>query len=253
MSSSSLGHAKQGKKKKIFSFVPPPALSKKDANNPLACHVVEEGRGHTPWEVRGGSTVAAPATSPSPVFAYKNRGRGRKTEQGREGRERPKDREQMKKREGQRDERETEQRREEKRREKTRGKGKKKKEKTDSEGRRKHRGRRRRNRRPPCLRRQQPPASPPLQVSPPPFLFCLHFFPRHARRAQCTSVGGEKLIIVLMHSNQLMWAGPSPTHIVGLFGPTYAFGPDPAHFKKKKLKIFVSAFYFFFRVVFMLF
>ena len=129
MSSSSLGHAKQGKKKKIFSFVPPPALSKKDANNPLACHVVEEGRGHTPWEVRGGSTVAAPATSPSPVFAYKNRGRGRKTEQGREGRERPKDREQMKKREGQRDERETEQRREEKRREEKRREEKERKRK----------------------------------------------------------------------------------------------------------------------------
>jgi hypothetical protein len=129
MSSSSLGHAKQGKKKKIFSFVPPPGLSKKDANNPLACHVVEEGRGHTPWEVRGGSTVAAPATSPSPVFAYKNRGRGRKTEQGREGRERPKDREQMKKREGQRDERETEQRREEKRREEKRREEKERKRK----------------------------------------------------------------------------------------------------------------------------
>jgi hypothetical protein len=104
MSSSSPGHTKQGKKKKIFSSVPPPALSQKDADNPLACHVVEEGRGRTPWAVRGGSTVAALATSPSPVFAYKNRGRGRKRGRRREGRERLKDRE-----------RDTEQRREEKR------------------------------------------------------------------------------------------------------------------------------------------
>jgi len=87
MSSSSPEHTKQGKKKKIFSSVPPPALSQKDADNPLACHVVEEGRGCTPWAVRGGSTVAAPATSPSPVFAYKNRGRGRK-EDGEEREER---------------------------------------------------------------------------------------------------------------------------------------------------------------------
>jgi len=47
------------------------------------------------------------------------------------------------------------------------------------------------------------------------FLFCLHFFPRYARRAQCTSAGGEKLVTVLMHSNQLMWGGPSPAHVVG--------------------------------------
>jgi len=161
MSSSSLGHAKQGKKKKIFSFVPPPALSKKDANNPLACHVVEEGRGHTPWEVRGGSTVAAPATSPSPVFAYKNRGRGRKTEQGREGRERPKDREQMKKREGQRDERETEQRREEKRREEKRKDERKRKEKE-------RKNRQRRKKKTQRKKEEKPPAtvpSPPAATS----------------------------------------------------------------------------------------
>jgi hypothetical protein len=54
---------------------------------------------------------------------------------------------------------------------------------------------------------RKPPAAPPLQVNPPPFYFGLHFFPRHARRAQCTFAGGEKLVIVLMHSNQLMWAG----------------------------------------------
>ena len=39
--------------------------------------MVEEWRGRTPWAVRGGSTMAALATFPSPVFAYKNRGRGR--------------------------------------------------------------------------------------------------------------------------------------------------------------------------------
>jgi len=44
------------------------------------------------------------------------------------------------------------------------------------------------------------------------FLFCLHFFPHHSRRAQCTSAGGEKLV---MHSNQLMWGGPSPAYVVG--------------------------------------
>jgi hypothetical protein len=84
MSSSSPGRAKQGKKKKIFSSVPPPAFSLKDADNPHACHVVEEWRGRTPWAVRGSSTVAAPATSPSPVFifAYKNRGKGRKNGEG---------------------------------------------------------------------------------------------------------------------------------------------------------------------------
>ena len=62
---------------RIFSSVPPPAFSQKDADYPLARHVVEEWRGRTPWAVRGGSTMAAPATSPSPVFAYKNRGRGK--------------------------------------------------------------------------------------------------------------------------------------------------------------------------------
>jgi len=89
---------------------------------------------------------------------------------------------------------------------------------------------------------QQPPASPPLQVSPPPFLFCLHFFLRHSRCAQCTSAGGQKLVIVLMHSNQLMWGGPSPCSWA-TFGLTHVFGPDPAYFKRKKSKIFVSAFY----------
>ena len=161
MSSSSLGHAKQGKKKKIFSFVPPPALSKKDANNPLACHVVEEGRGHTPWEVRGGSTVAAPATSPSPVFAYKNRGRGRKTEQGREGRERPKDREQMKKREGQRDERETEQRREEKRKDERKRKEKERK----NRQRRKKKTQRKKEEKPPATV-PSPPAATSVAATP---------------------------------------------------------------------------------------
>jgi len=39
------------------------------------------------------------------------------------------------------------------------------------------------------------------------FFFGLHFFPLHARRAQCTSAGRKKLVNVLMHSNQLMWAG----------------------------------------------
>ena len=75
-----LFHALFTKKKnlnKIFSSVPPPALSQKDADNPLACHVVEEWRGRTPWAVRGGSTMATLATSPSPIFAYKNRGRGK--------------------------------------------------------------------------------------------------------------------------------------------------------------------------------
>jgi hypothetical protein len=47
------------------------------------------------------------------------------------------------------------------------------------------------------------------------FLFCLHFFPRYARCAQCTSAGREKLVTVLMHSNQLMWGGSSLAHVVG--------------------------------------
>jgi len=39
---------------------------------------LEEGRGRTLWAVRGGSTVATQATSPSPVFTHKNRGWGKK-------------------------------------------------------------------------------------------------------------------------------------------------------------------------------
>jgi hypothetical protein len=65
-----------------------------DTTSPLACHVVEEWRGRTPWAVRGGCIVAALA-SLSPVFPIntgeeskkkKKRG-GRAAEQKREGAE----------------------------------------------------------------------------------------------------------------------------------------------------------------------
>jgi hypothetical protein len=168
----------------------------------------------------GGSTVAAPSHVPSPVVSYKNRGGNQKRKGGTERkkrRERPKDRERERIEE-------REERREEKRREE-----KERKRKKNRQQRKKKTQRKKEEKLPATV--PPPPASPPLQVSPPPFLFCLHFFPRHARRAQCTSAGGEKLVTVLMHSNQLMWAGSSPAHVVGLFGPAHVFGLHPAHFK----------------------
>ena len=49
-----------------FSPLPPSPKPQKDGNtiSPLAYHVVEEGRGRTPWAVRGDRTEAAPATYP---------------------------------------------------------------------------------------------------------------------------------------------------------------------------------------------
>jgi hypothetical protein len=129
----------------------------KDADLPTTFHVLD-GR----W--RGGSTMAAPTTSPSPVFAYKNRGRGRKKKAREEREER---------------DRKTE-------RERNKGEGgeeKKKKQRRERKKKEKHRR----------LCHPQLPSStaghynaPPLQLNPPPFYFGLHFFPRHARRAQCT-------------------------------------------------------------------
>ena len=227
----------RNRRRRRFFFLPlsPPSNLQKDAASPLkdadlptTFHVLD-GR----W--RGGNTVAAPSTSPSPVFAYKNRGRGRKkeTENKREERDRKTERERTWKREEKRKKRKDER----KRKEKERKKRQRRKKKTQ-----------RKEKKPPATvpPPQQPPGSPPgsppLQVSPPPFLFCLHFFLRHSRRAQCTSAGGQKLVIVLMHSNQLMWGGPSPCSWA-TFGLTHVFGPDPAYFKRKKSKIFVSTFY----------
>ena len=49
-----------------FSPLPLSPKPQKDVEttSPLAYHVVEEGRGRTLWAVRGGCTVAAPATYP---------------------------------------------------------------------------------------------------------------------------------------------------------------------------------------------
>ena len=49
-----------------FSPLPLSPKSQKDADttSPLVCHVMEEGRGRTPWAVRGGCTMAAPPTYP---------------------------------------------------------------------------------------------------------------------------------------------------------------------------------------------
>jgi len=51
-----------------------PEGSKRCRHNPLACHVVEEWRGRTPWAVRGGSTVATPVSLSPLFFTYKYRG-----------------------------------------------------------------------------------------------------------------------------------------------------------------------------------
>ena len=76
-SSSSPGRVEKREKKIFFSPLfrtdfPPSDDFKKTPTWPTFHDL--KGR----W--RGGSTVAAPATSPSLVFAYKNRGRGRKKE-----------------------------------------------------------------------------------------------------------------------------------------------------------------------------
>jgi hypothetical protein len=133
----------------------------KDADLPTTFHVLD-GR----W--RGGSTVATPTTSPSPVFAYKNKGRGRKKKgPGREGRERSKNRT---------------------REEQRRGRGrKKKKQRRERRKKEKHRRLCRPQLPSSTAGHRKPPEAPPLQVNPPPFYFGLHFFPRHARRAQCMS------------------------------------------------------------------
>jgi len=87
-----------------FSPLPLSPKSQKDADttSPLVCHVMEEGRGRTPWAVRGGCTMAAPPTypldrgsrgsSPPPFcFTYKYKGgKLRKKGQKKEKREREK-------------------------------------------------------------------------------------------------------------------------------------------------------------------
>jgi len=217
--------------------LPPMTLKRRRPRTPTCLSFPRVGRA-----VEGRQHSGRPSHA-SPLFFYKYRG-------DEEERDRKKNRTEKKKKEPREREREQRRGKREKKRKDER-KRKEKERKTDSGGRRKHRGRRRRNRRPPCLRLQQPPASPPLQVSPPPLLFCLHFFPRHARRAQCTSAGGEKLVTVLMHSKQLRWVGPRPTHVVGPGSaqPMYLGLPGPFQ-KKKSNQILVVNFTIFLRSFF---
>jgi hypothetical protein len=177
----------RGRRRFFFLPLSPPSNLQKDVDLPTTFHVLD-GR----W--RGGSTVAAPSTSPSPVFAYKNRGRGRKkeTENKREEKNRERERDQGREKRREKDER--------KRKEKERKKKTAKEEENTEEG-----------------GETAGPRASAASVAATPgkpsaFLFCLHFFPHHSRRAQCTSAGGEKLV---MHSNQLMWGGPSPAYVVG--------------------------------------
>jgi len=56
------------------------------------------------------------------------------------------------------------------------------------------------------------------------------------------SAGGEKLVTVLMHNNQLMWAGLSPAYVVGP-GSAQPMYLGLIRSILKKSKIFVSEFY----------
>jgi len=164
-----------------------PTPSKRRRHNPLS----------TCW--RGGSTVATPAMSP-PLFLPIKTGEREEKAWKKKGRERPKTEQERNKGE--------EEKRENRTRE-GRGEEKTKKQRRERKKKEKHRRLCRPQLPSSTAGHRKPPVVPPLHVNPLPFYFGLHFFPRHARRAQCASAGGEKLVTVLMHSNQLMWAGLS--------------------------------------------
>jgi len=220
-SPSSPGRAKQGKKKKIFfSSITAISLFKKTPTPPPLARsfprVREEGGDVFLGQFLGRQHSGHPNHVPPLFLPIKTGGRERKEGEGRK-------RQNKKKRRGGKDRKKEKRRRrpeEEERREKQRERKKKRNTKEEL---------------PPILPPLEPP--PPLAITDAwgyisllqgktlPFFFWLSFLPSPCRT--CTvhvSVGMVKLVTVLMHSNQLKWAG---------LGPTHAFGPGPAHFKKK--------------------